>query len=285
MLVSRGNASVWSFLREHIPLNEENFSNNALLVHRCLTEKGACFFDQIVEGTKLFKVQVEDAVSELVAAGMITSDSYTGLRALLVPSKYRLNGNRKQIAFTMEQAGRWSLSEGLKESDQADEKNYLEMTARALLRRYGVVFRKIADHENITPPWRDLVRYYRTMEARGEIRGGRFVDGVWGEQFALPEAVVSLRQIRKEEKTGRLISLSASDPLNMQGLITPGKKLSAYSGNRILYKDGVPVAMLESDEVKFLVEVSGTEKWALQNALIRRDISPKLRPYLGKGIG
>jgi ATP-dependent helicase Lhr and Lhr-like helicase len=183
------------------------------------------------------------------------------------------------------------LPEGLNQShvggdtNIGDEKNYLELAARTLLRRYGVVFRKLSDHENISPPWRELVRYYRTMEARGEIRGGRFVDGVWGEQFALPEAVVRLRQIRKEEKTGKLISLSASDPLNMHGLITPGKKLSAYSGNRILYKDGVPIAILESDEVKFLVEIPDEEKWQLQNILIRRDISPKLRPYLGKGIG
>ncbi|MFL5731446.1 MAG: DEAD/DEAH box helicase, partial [Cytophagaceae bacterium] len=282
MLVNRSNAPVWSLLRESISLNEENFTHPALLVSQYLTEKGACFFDQIADGTKLFKVQVEDAIAELVAAGLITSDSYTGLRALLVPSKYRLNGNRKQIAFTMEQAGRWALPEGLKDSAKTDdsivsdkEKEYLDLAARSLLRRYGVVFRKIADHEHISPAWRDLVRYYRTMEARGEIRGGRFVDGVWGEQFALSEAVASLRQIRKEEKTGRLISLSASDPLNMHGLITPGKKLSAYAGNRILYKDGVPVAILESDEVKFLADIPDTEKWALQNALIRRDISPK----------
>jgi ATP-dependent Lhr-like helicase len=172
----------------------------------------------------------------------------------------------------MEQAGRWALPEGLHKSIQDEEKNYLDMAARTLLRRYGVVFRKISDHENISPPWRELVRYYRTMEARGE-------------QFALPEAVVRLRQIRKEEKAGKLNSISASDPLNMHGLITPGKKLAAYLGNRILYRDGVPVAMLESDEVKFLVEVSDQEKWQLQNILIRRDISPKLRPYLGKGIG
>jgi ATP-dependent helicase Lhr and Lhr-like helicase len=291
MLISRTNASSWSLLREKIPLDEENFTHQALQVHHYLAEKGACFFDQIVDGTKFFKVQVEDAISELVAGGLITSDSYTGLRALLVPSKYRLNGSRKNIAFTMEQAGRWALPEGLNQShvgedtNMSDEKKYLELAARTLLRRYGVVFRKISDHENISPPWRELVRYYRTLEARGEIRGGRFVDGVWGEQFALPEAVVRLRQIRKEEKTGKLISLSASDPLNMHGLITPGKKLSAYLGNRILYKDGVPIAVLESDEVKFLIEVSDQEKWELQNILIRRDISPKLRPYLGKGIG
>jgi ATP-dependent helicase Lhr and Lhr-like helicase len=291
MLVNRSNASCWSLLRENIPLDEENFTHPALQVHNYLLEKGACFFNQIVDGTKLFKVQVEDAISELVAGGLITSDSYTGLRALLVPSKYRLNSNRKNIAFTMEQVGRWALPEGLNQShvggdtNIGDEKNYLELAARTLLRRYGVVFRKLSDHENISPPWRELVRYYRTMEARGEIRGGRFVDGVWGEQFALPEAVVRLRQIRKEEKTGKLISLSASDPLNMHGLITPGKKLSAYSGNRILYKDGVPIAILESDEVKFLVEIPDEEKWQLQNILIRRDISPKLRPYLGKGIG
>jgi ATP-dependent Lhr-like helicase len=122
------------------------------------------------------------------------------------------------------------------------------------------------------------------MEARGEVRGGRFVDGVWGEQFALAEAVAKMRSLKKEEKKGVLVCISAADPLNLQGVITPGRKIPSYLGNRILFRDGIPVAVYESEEVNFLIPVDNSEKWELQNALIRRNVSPKLRPYLGKGI-
>jgi ATP-dependent Lhr-like helicase len=284
MLVSRSNKERWQMLKEKVDMDEFNFSHEAMKVYKFLLERGACFFDEIVEKTKLFKVQTEDAIGELVASGLLTSDSYTGLRSLLVPSKYRLNGSRKSAAFTMEQAGRWSLL-GEGSSDEEDSQDeYIEMVARLLLKRYGVVFRKIADHENISPPWRDLVRFYRRMEARGEVRGGRFVDGVWGEQFALAEAVAKIRSVKKEEAKGTLVCISAADPLNLQGVITPGKKIPSYSGNRILYRDGIPVAAYESEEINFLVTVDNSEKWELQNALIRRNVSPKLRPYLGKGI-
>jgi ATP-dependent Lhr-like helicase len=284
MLISRSNKEMWQTLKEKVEMDEFNFSHEAMKVYKFLLERGACFFDEIVEKTKLFKVQTEDAIGELVASGLLTSDSYTGLRSLLVPSKYRLNGSRRTVAFTMEQAGRWSLLGDGSPGEESNEDDYIEMVARLLLKRYGVVFRKIAEQENISPPWRDLVRYYRRMEARGEVRGGRFVDGVWGEQFALSEAVAKIRSVKKEEIKGTLVCISAADPLNLQGVITPGKRIPSYLGNRILYRDGIPVAAYESEEVNFFISVDSSEKWELQNALIRRNVSPKLRPYLGKGI-
>jgi ATP-dependent Lhr-like helicase len=160
----------------------------------------------------------------------------------------------------------------------------IEMTARVLLKRYGVMFRRLADRETIAPPWRDLVRVYRKLEARGEIRGGRFVEGMWGEQFALPEALTKLRAIRKEEKSGKLISIGAADPLNLHGVIMPGKRVASFLGNRVLFRDGETVAIHEAGENIFLSAVDDSEKWKWQNVLIRRAISPHLRAYLGKGI-
>ena len=156
--------------------------------------------------------------------------------------------------------------------------------AWALLRRYGVVFRKLAERENLAPPWRDLVRVLRTLEARGQIRGGRFVEGMYGEQYALPEAIIELRNIKKLNKTDVLVAISAADPLNLTGIITPGRRITAYSGNRILYRDGVPIAVKEAKEIQFLIEPDAQSKWTLQNALIHHEISPRLRKYLGKSM-
>jgi ATP-dependent helicase Lhr and Lhr-like helicase len=153
-----------------------------------------------------------------------------------------------------------------------------------LLRRYGVVFRKLADRENLAPPWRDIVRMLRTMEARGQIRGGRFVEGVYGEQYALPEAVVELRNCKKDTRRDVLTSISAADPLNLTGVITPGRRVPAFSGNRILFQDGIPIAFKEAKEIHFILEPAPEKKWALQNALIRHTVSPRLRKYLGKTV-
>jgi ATP-dependent Lhr-like helicase len=177
-------------------------------------------------------------------------------------------------------AGRWSLLYQEEEHEENATAN-TESVAWALLRRYGVVFRRLAERENLTPPWRDLVRTFRTLEARGQIRGGRFVDGVWGEQFALPEAIVELRKMRKQPRSEKLVSISAADPLNLTGIITPGRRVPGYSGNRILYSDGVPVAVMEGGEVQFLVDPAD-KKWIYQQALVRQDIAPRLRKYLVK---
>jgi ATP-dependent Lhr-like helicase len=147
------------------------------------------------------------------------------------------------------------------------------------LPRYGVIFRRIAERESFAPPWRELVRVLRLLELRGEVRGGRFVDGVWGEQFALPEAVAGLRETRRKQRDGKLVSISAADPLNLTGIMTPGEMVPSHYRNRVLYRDGVPAAIKEGwiRSYRRLKE----RKYEPQTALIKE---PRLRAYLGKGV-
>ena len=129
-------------------------------------------------------------------------------------------------------------------------------------------------------PWRVLLRIYHRLEARGEIRGGRFVGGISGEQFALPEAVGMLRSIRREGTKDSMISISAADPLNLVGIITPGNRITAHTSNRVLYHDGVPIAALESGETHFLLELTRATEWKAKSALVRKATRPELRSYL-----
>jgi ATP-dependent Lhr-like helicase len=287
-LVNRVNLDLWKQLSSVSGDHLTKLSHPAKEILAALGRQGASFFEELVIETELLRSQVEEALAELVAVGMLTADSYTGLRALLVDAKYRSNTGRRRrhISFRMEQAGRWSLlkTNGELEEEHKLEGQTLQKIARVLLKRYGVVVRKLADRENLAPAWRDLVRIYRTMEARGEIRGGRFVDGVWGEQYALPEAVTKLRSMRKEQKNEKLISISAADPLNLTGILGPGKRVSALFSNRILYRDGIPIAVKEGKEIKFLKKFDDKEQWQIRTALIKREISPKLKAYLGKGV-
>lgn len=167
-----------------------------------------------------------------------------------------------------------------------DEKSKEDIKALAivLLRRYGVLFRRLIERESFAPSWRELVRVLRLLELSGEVRGGRFVDGVWGEQFALPEAVAGLRQTRRTRKDGTLVSISAADPLNLTGIITPGKRVPSHYKNRVLYRDGIPAAVKEGGDVRLLSKFDGAEEWNLKAALVKRNFSPKLRAYLGKGV-
>jgi ATP-dependent Lhr-like helicase len=182
----------------------------------------------------------------------------------------------------MENAGRWSLlSSPAPEASPAGRETF-EAVAWTLLSRYGVVFRKLLDRETLLPAWRDLLIAYRRLEARGEIRGGRFVDGFSGEQFALPEAVGRLRSIRKLPAKGTLVSVSAADPLNLAGIALPGERLPALSGNRVLYRDGVAIALLEGREVRFLADLDPAARWWAQEALQRRSVAPRLKAYLGR---
>ena len=144
------------------------------------------------------------------------------------------------------------------------------------------LFRKLLDRESITMPWRDLLRVYRRLEARGEIRGGRFVGGFSGEQFASPEAVQLLRSIRRTPVDESMISVSAADPLNLVGIITPGSRLATVASNRVLYRDGVPIAVLEAKEIRFLTEMSAADQWRARSALLRRHVPPKVRAYLSQ---
>ena len=245
---------------------------------------GASFFEEIVDGAGLLRTQVEEALGELVAFGVVNCDSFGGLRALLVPTDRRrpLGGKarrRRTALFGIEDAGRWALVRRKSRTQSGPE--IVEQVARTLLKRYGVVFWRLFEREATwLPPWRDLLRTLRRLEARGEIRGGRFVASVSGEQFALPEAVGLMRDVRREERTGALVSLSAADPLNLVGVLTPGARLAALTGNRVLYRDGVPVAVLAGGEVRFLEKLAPEDEWNARNALLRRQV-PAVLQFLG----
>jgi ATP-dependent helicase Lhr and Lhr-like helicase len=255
-LLPRRDAALWAAGRSGTAASPSTTARKILdFIH----EHGASFFEEIVEGTKLLRTQVEQGLSELVALGEIRSDSFGGLRALLSPRhKGRSSHSAARRRKTgLEGAGRWALAnKRSKGAAAAGDTERVEHIAVALLRRYGVVFRRMLEREaGWLPKWRDLLRVYRKLEARGEIRGGRFVAGFSGEQFALPEAIARLRAVRRQEMSGALVSVSAADPLNLAGILTPGPKLAALAANRLLYRDGVPVAFLEAGEVRFLEEL------------------------------
>jgi ATP-dependent helicase Lhr and Lhr-like helicase len=277
VLTARRNLPFWTALSAS--QDEIALSSRATQVKGQLSEQGASFFEEIVEGTGLLRVQAEEALGELVAQGLVTADSFAGLRALLVPSDRRRAAHhgrkRRGSLFELEDAGRWSLVR--RKKDVSEQSQLVEHAARALLRRYGVVFWRLTAREaDWLPPWRDLLRCYRRLEARGEIRGGRFVAGVSGEQFAAPEAIGLLRDARRAERSGALISVSGADPLNLVGILTPGARVPALTGNRVLYRDGVPLAVLVAGEVRFLDSVAPEAEWAARNALLRRQIPPTL---------
>jgi ATP-dependent helicase Lhr and Lhr-like helicase len=246
-------------------------SGRAEHVLDCLRTQGASFFEELVEASGLLRQQVEEALGELVSLGMVTSDSFGGLRALLVPSDRRrpFSGGvrrRRVMNFGMEDAGRWALLR----RDSQGQVSAVEHVAHALLRRYGVVFwRLLAREAEWLPPWRDLLRVYRRLEARGEIRGGRFVAGFSGEQYALPDAIGMLREVRRRAYSGAFVSLSGADPLNLVGILTPGARLAGITANRVLYRDGVPMAVLAGGEVQFLTELESAEMWQARKVLLR----------------
>lgn len=218
-----------------------NLGSTAQRVYDQLKSGGAEFFFDLVQKTGLLRTQVEQTLSELVATGKVTADTFTGLRALLTPSNKRPSfspsnrNRRRQTAWSVDSAGRWSVIASANEIDAHDR---LEHMAWVLLNRYGIVFRKVLEREANIPPWRDLLRYYHRLEARGEIRGGRFVDSFSGEQFALPEAIDLLRKRRDPPAEPQYQSINGADPLNLTGIITPGERVATRRSNKILYCDG-----------------------------------------------
>jgi ATP-dependent Lhr-like helicase len=239
-------------------------SSEAKAVRETLEKRGASFFHELTAATGLLPAFVERALAELAGTGIATADSFAGLRALLAPPE-----KRKAL---VEMAGRWSL---LSHERLAD----YESVARTLLKRYGVVFRALLQRESLLPPWRELVRVYRRLEARGEIRGGRFVAGFGGEQFATPDAVGRLRAVRKLDKSGELAVLSGADPLNLVGILTPEARVPALHRNRILLQDGLPIAALEGGQVRRLAD-SALDNDVLKTLLARRSLRQPPRPHL-----
>ena len=279
-------------LREHASLWQRGASDDARAltsesraVYDALATRGASFFHEIVTATGLLRTQVERALGELAGAGLVTADSFSGLRALLTPSekRRRLDGGRassRRSVYGVDTAGRWALlaSGDEVEADRGSD-GRIETVARTLLRRYGIVFRALLARETGLPPWRDLVMVYRRLEARGEIRGGRFVSGFGGEQFATQDAVGRLRAVRKQEKSGEFVALSAADPLNLVGILTSDARVPAFARNRVLFRDGVPVAAFEAGELRRLAACELDDE-ALRGLLARRGAGRGLKSWL-----
>jgi len=216
-------------------------SQNARDALGYLRQRGASFFADLVRGTGKLKSEMETALWELVTAGMITADGFDNIRALIDP-KRRSGQGRGHNSRPRHSVGRWSL---LYAQETPDRARISDSTCWMLLKRYGVVFREVIARETIVPRWRELLIAFRRLEDRGEVRGGRFVSGFMGEQFALPMAVESLRAMRKSEPVGETVTISAADPLNLVGILVPGDRVSAVSGKTVTFRDGVA---LETDD-------------------------------------
>jgi ATP-dependent Lhr-like helicase len=275
-LLPRRQLALWSRVTAGQHRDEPPLSSRAAKVADYLHAHGASFFDEIVSGAHLLRTELEDALAELVARGRVHCDSFAGLRALLVPQSKRPSAfnrrGRRAALFGIEDAGRWTLvrREGTEVAAAKLEPEAVEHIARTLLRRYGVVCWRLLEREAAwLPSWRELLRVYHRLEARGEIRGGRFVAGLSGEQFALPEAVAALRQVRKQAPDGELLVLSASDPLNLAGTVLPGSKVPRLPGARVLYRDGIALAALVAGEVEFFTTLAAEDERAARKTLLR----------------
>jgi ATP-dependent helicase Lhr and Lhr-like helicase len=248
-IVPTSVAPITFFVRDEadwmLPRREESaeealrgLSHGARDVHAFLKQRGASFFADIVRGTGKLKAEVETALWELVAGGLITADGFDNLRALIDPRRRAGQGGGRS-SRPRHSAGRWSLLYGF---EQPDRNRAIEATCWMLLHRYGVVFRDLLARESVAPKWRELLMAFRRLEDRGEIRGGRFISGFVGEQYALPVAVESLRAMRNAPASNETVTLSAADPLNLIDIILPGERVPAISGKTVSYRDGVPVA-------------------------------------------
>ena len=283
LLLPRRAAPLWTRLAPS-RTDDAELGSRARLVVEHLAARGASFFDEIADAVRLLPAELEDALAELVVRGRVNCDSFAGLRALLVPAAKRSSAHarrRRGVALMgIADAGRWSLirssqsaGDGGHEATPAAatrrvDADALEHVARILLRRYGVVCWRLLEREAAwLPPWRDLVRVYRRLEARGEIRGGRFITGITGEQFALPEAIASMREVRRRPPDDALVCLAASDPANLLGTVVPGPKVARIAGARVVWRDGVPVATSVGGEVEMLVPLDRHASRAVSDAL------------------
>ncbi|NVZ95604.1 DEAD/DEAH box helicase [Pseudomonas sp. D6002] len=276
VLLPRSQVPLWSGLTEAPDSTE--LSPKAQKVHQALRENGALFFDELIHEAHLLRSELETALQELVGAGLANADSFAGLRALTTPASKRQarSSRRGRGAFVggMDDAGRWALVRRAPVADGtrpgAHSAETLEHVAMTLLRRYGVVFWRLLEREaDWLPSWRELLRTFHRLEARGEIRGGRFVSGLAGEQFALPEAIPLLREVRRRPHDGSLIAVCGADPLNLVGTLLPGSKVPALSGNRLVYRDGLPAAVEIAGKQQVLLELDQQEAGLVREKLIR----------------
>lgn len=274
-IIERMAVGHWRTFLPEIGSEHRNLSAEATKVLAVIEARGASFFTDLVQHSGCLRTQVENALAELVNWGLVTSDSYAGLRALVKPFVKRPGFSRRRRGrpadagnLQFDRAGRWSLLD-LEQATSREES--VEYIAHTLLQRYGIVFRKVLSRETGLPPWRELLRVYWRMEARGEIRGGRFISSVAGEQFALPEAIIELRKIKTDSSREEQVVISATDPLNLVGIILPGNKITANISNRILFINGVPTAALIGDDIELLEHSSKIEvSLEMKTALIRK---------------
>ncbi|MEO7062279.1 MAG: DEAD/DEAH box helicase, partial [Dokdonella sp.] len=282
VLLQRRSLEAWVAFGGLAPETTLALSSRAQAVADHLAARGASFFDELLSGTHLLHTEIEDALGELVAAGLINADSFSGLRALLVPSSKRPSTSRRhgrrRALFGIEDAGRWSLvrrqvpveKDASSKSSGKAAPEAIEHVARVLLKRYGVVCWRMFAHEAAwLPPWRDLLRVYHRLEARGEIRGGRFVAGISGEQFALPEAIASLRSIRQRGPDQSWVCVCGVDPLNLIGSVLTGKSVPRLVGSRVLFRDGICVATSVANKVTVLEVTDATTEYAMRMKLLR----------------
>ena len=263
-LFLREHGAAWQSMRSVNLAIEETLGPASRRVLEALRTRGASFFNDLRTACDLDADELRSAIGALVAAGLAASDGFSGLRALIWAARGGLAANDRRAHF----AGRWSAI-AAPSADPGSRDSAVETQAWTLLRRYGVVFRRLLTRETNAAPWRELTRIYRRLEARGEIRGGRFVSGMSGEQFALPEAVERLREVRRARPDGRLVTLSTADPLNLVGIVTPGDRLRATRRNRMVYKDGVPLAVAEGDFVRELCPIDPAIASDISRALSR----------------
>lgn len=301
-LLRRSNLDIWKALaRSQVPEEQQvDLSGSASKIADDLQNNGASFYDEIQRRTGLLRTQMEEGLAELVAQGQLSSDSFTGLRALLTPNHKKPGSHRRRgrsSMFGVEDAGRWSLLDTFQASAVAPtaasrhwqvlDEEQLERLITVYLHRWGVLFRGILDKEMAAPPWRILLARLRRMELQGILRGGRFIAGVGGEQFAFAETVDELRKFKRSNEAGagqsrsEYFCVAATDPVNLINFILPGRKLPRLSRNRVLYRGGVPIAVMESGEVHYLKQATAEEQWQWQQMLMKRVYPPRLRNYLG----
>jgi ATP-dependent Lhr-like helicase len=238
----------WIFAEHRAAVTAEmrGLSSDASQVAEFLKTHGASFFADIVRGVRKLKAEVESALWELVAAGFVTADGFDNLRAL-IDRKRRAGQGSGRSARPRHSGGRWALLFPQESGEPSDKNPAIESICWMLLNRYGVLFRELLTRESILSRWRELLIALRRLEDRGEIRGGRFVGGLLGEQFALPIAVDSLRAMRSDAATGQVVTVSAADPLNLAGIVVPGEKVPAISGRFVPFRDGVAIDPISSD--------------------------------------
>jgi ATP-dependent Lhr-like helicase len=279
-LIVRDHTDAWQALRFEEPDDARNVAASligpARDVLEYLTARGASFLNEIVRGSTLDEPTVRAALASLTVAGLVVSDGFAGVRTVSRTLRHRRQPRDRRQNPT----GRWSAVGVITPAVEHDAA--VDMQARALLARYGIVFRRLLARETNAGTWRQLTAVYRRLEARGEIRGGRFVSGMSGEQFALPEAVERVREIRRSGRRGELISISAVDPLNLTGILTSDQRVRALTSTRLVYRDGVAVAAMEGDYIRPLAELDSAAASGIASALAGRPLPAVASGFVGR---